>query len=516
MKTLASKAFFVIAIGILLLTGAQLSYAATPPELMLSDGIGNAVTIDSTGAVTCVGSCTTELDLVKSGNVTWGGTVGIFTVNIVGGSSSKPSPQINLGFLVQTGTTGGGTLTVKWTDTGFGGTGPSTMMFATTPSGDTSTTFTSYVDSTNTPFGMGTLVDTLGAYISATSQTMTGLPGPTTEPFSMTNVVTLTLGANSSLSLAGFALTETPPPPLALACAASSGQLGVAYSSGLMASGGVAPFSFSIIAGSLPPGLMLNPSTGAITGTPTTAGTFSFTAQVMDSSGNSARGTVTASCSITITTPPAQLALMCAAATGEAGVAYSSSLTATGGVPPYAFSITGGSLPNGLNLNPTTGAIAGTPTAAGTFSFTAQVQDSSGNSATNTVTKSCTITIAPALALTCAANTAQVGVAYNSSLVATGGVSPYTYSISAGSLPPGLSLNPSTGAITGTPTTTGTYNFAAQVVDSSGNSVTDTVTSNCIITVIPPPVTLACPGGTAQVGVPYSSCLLYTSDAADE
>jgi len=98
--------------------------------------------------------------------------------------------------------------------------------------------------------------------------------------------------------------TDPPPPPIGLACLTSTGQVGVAYSSSLVATGGVAPYTYSIVSGGLAAGLTLNPSTGAISGTPTTAGTDTFTAQVVDSRGT-AEGTTTSSCnSVTITPPP--------------------------------------------------------------------------------------------------------------------------------------------------------------------------------------------------------------------
>ena len=293
---------------------------------------------------------------------------------------------------------------------------------------------------------------------------------------------------------------------ITLSCATSTGQVGVAYSSSLVAKNGVPPYTFSIIAGSLPAGLTLNTSTGAITGTPTTAGTFNFTAQVVDSTGSQA-GTTTANCIITIA--PAPITLACAGGTAQVGVAYSSALIVTGGVAPYTFSIISGSLPPGLTLNASTGAITGTPTTAGTFNFTAQVVDSTGSKA-GTATANCSIVVSPpAITLACAGGTAQVGVPYTSALVATGGTPPYTFSIISGSLPTGLTLNASTGAITGTPTTAGTFNFTAQVVDSTGSKA-GTTTANCSIVVSPPAITLACAGGTAQVGVPYSSALVAT------
>ena len=86
------------------------------------------------------------------------------------------------------------------------------------------------------------------------------------------------------------------------------------------------------------------------------------------------------------------LTLQCAEGNGQVGVPYNSALVATGGVPPYTFSITGGFLPSGLTLNPSTGAITGTPTGAGNFAFTAKVVDSSGANA-GTKVVNCSITI---------------------------------------------------------------------------------------------------------------------------
>jgi hypothetical protein len=181
---------------------------------------------------------------------------------------------------------------------------------------------------------------------------------------------------------------------------------------------------------------------------------------------------------------PAPLTLICAASTGQVNVAYSSSLVASGGLQPYTFSIIGGSLPPGLTLNTTTGAITGTPTTAGTFNFTAMVADATATpgSLTGTKTSNCSITIAPVtqtLKLTCPTGTGTVGSAYSSSTVASGGTAPYTYSVSSGALPAGLTLNTSTGAITGTPTKAGTYSFTLMVVDYKKVSAT----SNCSITI---------------------------------
>jgi uncharacterized repeat protein (TIGR03803 family)/YVTN family beta-propeller protein len=301
-----------------------------------------------------------------------------------------------------------------------------------------------------------------GLTLNASTGAITGTP-TTAGTYSFTAQVVDSQG-NTATSSCSIVVSPT----LTLTCPTGTGQVGVAYSSALVASGGVAPYTFSIISGALPPGLTLNTSTGAITGTPTTAGTYSLTAKVVDSQGN----TATSSCSIVVSSPT--LTLTCPTGTGQVGVAYSSALVASGGVAPYTFSITSGSLPPGLTLNSSTGTITGTPTTAGTYGFTAKVVDSQGNTATS----SCSIVVS-SLTLSCPTGTGQVGVAYSSALTATGGVAPYTFSIISGALPPGLTLNTSTGAITGTPTTTGTYSFTAQVVDSKGN----TATASCSIVV---------------------------------
>jgi Putative Ig domain len=177
-------------------------------------------------------------------------------------------------------------------------------------------------------------------------------PGPTVTTFSMTEVAEISLGANSAMEV-DFEFMAIPG-TLTLSCApATTGTVGVPYSSGLMAIGGVPPYTFSIVTGMLPPGLSLNSSTGLISGTPTTAGTYSFTAEVTDSEGHTA---TSLSCSIVIASAPPPITLMCASSTGTVGVPYSSALVATGGVPPYTFSIIAGTLPPGLTLNASTGA----------------------------------------------------------------------------------------------------------------------------------------------------------------
>ncbi len=137
-------------------------------------------------------------------------------------------------------------------------------------------------------------------------------------------------------------------------------------------------------------------------------------------------------------------------------------LTATGGKAPYTWSKTSGLLPSGLTINATTGVISGTPTAAGSKTFTIQVKDAAN------VIKSKQLTIvvfAMHRITTSSLANGTIKVAYNKSLAASGGKIPYTWSIASGSLPPGLTLNPATGAITGIPTSRGTFPFTGKVTD---------------------------------------------------
>jgi arylsulfate sulfotransferase len=183
--------------------------------------------------------------------------------------------------------------------------------------------------------------------------------------------------------------------------------------------------------------------------------------------------------SLATVTSPSPITLGCASSAGTVGTSYSSSLTAGGGVPPYTFSITSGSLPPGLSLTSSTGVIAGVPTTPGTFAFTATVVDSIG---TDMASSNCGITISPApMALACPLNSAQEGTPYASALAASGGVPPYTYSITAGSLPAVLPLNSNTGSIAGVPIEGGTFSFTANAADSTGTPA-GTSSTNCSIT----------------------------------
>lgn len=186
-----------------------------------------------------------------------------------------------------------------------------------------------------------------------------------------------------------------------------------------------------------------------------------------------------------------------------AGVRYSAKLTASGGVRPYTWSISSGTLPGGLTLHPATGAISGTPVSGGTAGFTVQVTDAAA--ATATAGLSITAGVAP-LVVTTISNlpTALLGVPYAVQLNADGGARAYAWSINSGTLPAGLTMSPG-GLISGTPSATGTAHFAVLVSDaespaaSSGTSETLTVTTPLSV------ATTSLPDAVA--GQPYSATL---------
>jgi hypothetical protein len=271
------------------------------------------------------------------------------------------------------------------------------------------------------------------------------------------------------------------PPPVITTTDLPSATPNYVYHTAFVASGGVQPLIWTVASGSLPSGMMLN-SAGVLYGTPTAGSTSSFTVKVTDSSG-SPSGVFSAQQTFSFTVVNLLSLTAAVLPSGTVGTAYSTQLTATGGVPPYSWSIYSGSLPSGLVLQ-NTGEITGTPTIPGTYTFQMYVVDSSPVQQNYTSTNY-TITINSAGPLTIRTTGLMDGTVdtpYQAQLVATGGSPPLVWSVTAGALPVGLTLNPTTGAITGDPTgTVGTSSFTMQVSDTSAPP--QTATQNLSITV---------------------------------
>ena len=289
-------------------------------------------------------------------------------------------------------------------------------------------------------------------------------------------------------------LAITPP-------ATATATIGQPYSGVFLANGGVPPYTWSLLSGSLPPGLRLG-SDGSISGSATVEGTFSFVVQAKDSKGQTGFAAFTITAAKSGGGTPLEVTLEPATATsGTQGVAYNALFGATGGTAPYTFAIPVGRLPSGLNLNPN-GLISGTPTATGAFTFAVVATDDQGV----TGTKNFTIVIsspqanAPTISTTSPLPPAAVSTLYATTLAATGGTPPYKWSIDAPNLLAGigLTLDPNTGILAGTPsaTSTGTYTAVIRVTDANNAFAVGTFT-------------LAVGGGGG--GVPAAKLLLLTS-----
>jgi hypothetical protein len=200
-----------------------------------------------------------------------------------------------------------------------------------------------------------------------------------------------------------------------------------------------------------------------------------------------------------------------------AGVAYTANITATGGTGAgYTWSITAGTLPTGLTLG-TSGTpgtmITGTPTGSGLSTFTVQVADSVGSTATASL--QINLLNDPLAITTLTLPNANEGKPYSEIVAASGGTATgYTWTITSGSLPVGMTLassgTPET-TISGTPTVNGPAFFTVQVMDSLGA----TATANLQIDVLPALAiaTLLLPAGT--VGQPYTATVMaYGGSAA--
>jgi hypothetical protein len=285
------------------------------------------------------------------------------------------------------------------------------------------------------------------------------------------------------------------------------GTLGQSYSQTLV-SGGTAPYTLTVTTGSIPAGLSFTGSTGVVSGTPTTAGTFSFGIQVTDANKQSTSGTVT----LTITAPALQISNPVGPLfNGTAGTPYTpTTFAAIGGTPPYTWSIASGNS-DGLTMS-SAGVLSGTPQTDGSFSFTVQVADNSHATASQTFS---IVVNKPSLVITASSFPAgAVGVAYNQTspaAVASGGTPPYTWSLASGSVP-GLTFVPANVAFTGTPTTPGTFNITLQVADTAGLTATKgfTVTIGAAALTITGSRQLP----NATLNVPYSQQLAATGGSA--
>ena len=355
------------------------------------------------------------------------------------------------------------------------------------------------------PFTWTLASGTLPAGITlSTAGLLSGTPTALgTFPFS---VKATDSAATPSSSTAALTLVVSAPTLVITTTGIPNGVTGQALSTQLALTGGIAPYTWSVSGGSLPAGVTLS-SAGLLSGSPTTAGVYTFTAQVKDTeptpqvASRSYSFTVFNALSIKTTSLPV----------GSIKNVYSATLQYAGGTPSYMWSLASGSLPAGLSLS-TAGVISGTPTATGTSTFTVQLVDSSSPVQTVSATLSITVVLSTLAITTTTLPQGTVGTAYTSQLTSSGGNPPVTWALASSSapLPANLSIS-SAGVISGTPTTAGTYTIVVQATDTTPATVTQSLTLT-IVALAPLTIsTTSLPAG--NIGTAYSTTLTATGGA---
>lgn len=305
--------------------------------------------------------------------------------------------------------------------------------------------------------------------VAVLSYTVTGNTNPSAVSASIsgTNVqLTGTAGGQSTVTVTAtdldgntvaqtFTVTINQAPAITSSPPSASGTVGVPYNFTYTATGFPAP-AYSVTSGALPPGLTLS-GAGAISGSPTAVGTFSGVVTA-----SNAVGSTTQSFSVTVHQLPA-FTNGPPPATGKVGTAYNFSFGASGSPAP-TFAVTTGTLPTGLSLS-TAGVISGTPTAVGTFTGVVTASNAAGAA---TQGFSITVNQVPAFTNGPPPSSGSIGNAFSFSYAASGSPAP-TFSVTAGDLPPGLSLS-SGGVISGSPSAAGSFSGTVTASNAAGNT----------------------------------------------
>jgi Putative Ig domain len=320
-----------------------------------------------------------------------------------------------------------------------------------------------------------------GLSLNPTTGTITSTPLPTATS-SRLHIFTLKDSSSPQQQVQkSLTLTVVNPPPVLtiLTTSLPNATVPLSYSFPLQASGGSGALTWSLVAGSLPQNFSLNMTTGLISGTTSaasTAGTSNFTVRVTDTSGQVDEQPL----SITIVFPSAPTITTPSLPDGTVTIAYNKQVLATGGTGALAWTVSVGSLPPLLSLNPTTGVISGTPNTEGTFNFTVKATDTLSLFDTRALSIVVNAAPPPLTITTTSLPTGTVGMPYNptvlQTLQATGGTTPYTWSVTP-VLPAPLTLDTSTGEITGTPSAISNTMHTFTVTDSTlptnlANSIT--------------------------------------------
>jgi len=340
-----------------------------------------------------------------------------------------------------------------------------------------------------------------GLGLDPVSGALTGAP---TTPGAYTYAVSATNGVGAP-ALTGDLSVKVNPTPVAPQFTAASpnpdATIGASYVYSFAASGNPNP-TFDVASGVLPGGLALDQTSGLLSGTPTTSGTFTFQVRAGNGVGSPA---VTDLMTITVAAAPAAPIFTASSPVSDTvvGAAYAYTFTASGNPAP-SFSVASGAVPPGLILGPD-GTLTGTSSQAGSFTFTVQASNSQGSATTAALTISVKPRPqAPVFTASSPPAAATVGTPYSYTFAASGNPAP-SYSVTAdSSLPPGVSLNPASGELSGTPTSAGTFTFTAQASNGIDPPATQSVTITVSERTTPPLFTASDPPATGTVGTSYS------------